>query len=171
MRGAHDRRGTAATQFPPEFPVLHSTADGLPARFLCEPSRKWTHWQGHLRFTHLPADGGYDSKANNCWLREDLGLESIIPPVTGWLSRHVTSRPDRRQLQPAFPYTIYGQRWKAETLISVSKRRFGGAITARRYRQQVKQTLLPGVTYNLDQAVKLGLSAHLRCHRLVKATA
>jgi len=86
-----------------------------------------------LPFTRLLADGGYDAEANHRWLREDLGIKSIIPPVTGRPSRGVTTRPYRRQLQLAFPRQVYGQRWKAETLISVVKRRFGGEVTARGY--------------------------------------
>jgi predicted 2-oxoglutarate/Fe(II)-dependent dioxygenase YbiX len=54
---------------------------------------------------------------------------------------------------------------------SVVKRRFGGAVTARRYWQQVKQTLRRGVTYNLYRAVQLGLSSHRSSHRLFKAAA
>jgi Transposase DDE domain/Transposase domain (DUF772) len=124
-----------------------------------------------LPFTRLLTDGGYDSEANHRWLREDLGIESIIPPVTGRPSRGMSTRPYRRQLQLAFPHKVYGQRWKVETLISVVKRRFGGAVTARRYWQQVKQTLLRGITYNLYRAVQLGLSVHRMSHRLFKAAA
>jgi hypothetical protein len=51
------------------------------------------------------------------------------------------------------------------------KRRFGGAVTARRYWQQVKQTLLRGMTYNLYRAVQLELSGHLMSPRLFKAAA
>jgi hypothetical protein len=80
-------------------------------------------------------------------------------------------RPYRRQLQLAFPRQAYGQRWKVETCISVVKRRFGGAVTARGYWQQVKQTLLRGITYNLYRAVQLGLSLHLRSHQLLRAAA
>lgn len=120
-------------------------------------------------FTRLLADSGYDSEANHHWLREDLGLESIILPITGRPSWGVTARPYRRQLQLAFPRKAYSQRWKVETFMSVVKRRFGGAVTARRYWQQVKQTLPRGVTYNLYRAVQLGLSGHLVSHRLSKA--
>jgi hypothetical protein len=63
------------------------------------------------------------------------------------------------------------QAWKVETFISVVKRRFGGAVTARGYWQQVKQTLLRGITYNLYRAVQLGLSVHRMSHRLFKAAA
>jgi hypothetical protein len=124
-----------------------------------------------LPFTRLLADGGYDSEANHRWLREDLGIESIIPPVAGRPARGLPRHPYRRQLQLAFPRTAYGQRWKVETFVSVVKRRFGGAVTARRYWQQVKQTLLRGVTYNLYRAVQLGLSPHRLPHRLFKAAA
>jgi hypothetical protein len=124
-----------------------------------------------LPFTRLLADGGYDSEANHRWWREDLGIESIIPPVTGRPSRGMTTRPYRRQGQLAFPRKVYGQRWKVETPISVVKRRFGGAVTARRYWQQVRQTLLRDIAYNLYRAVQLGLSVHRVSHRLFKAAA
>jgi hypothetical protein len=124
-----------------------------------------------LRLRRLLADGGYDSDANHRWWREDLGIESIIPPVAGRPARGLTRHPYRRRLQLAFPRNIYGQRWKAETFISVVKRRLGGAVTARRDWQQVKQPLRRGVTSNLYRAIRLGRSWHLRSHRLVKAAA
>jgi hypothetical protein len=122
-----------------------------------------------LRFTRLLADAGYDSEANHRWLREDLGIESIIPPVAGRPARGLTQRPYRRQLQLAFPRKAYGQRWEVETFISIVKRRFGGAVTARRYWQQVKQILLRGITYNVYRAVQRGLSSHRLSYRAFKA--
>jgi hypothetical protein len=130
-----------------------------------------TQTLARLPLTRLLADGGYDSEANHRWLREDLGIASIIPPVAGRPARGLARHPSRRQRQLAFPRKAYGQRWKVETLVSVVKRRFGGAVTARRYWQQVKQTLLRGVTYNLYRAVQLGLSEHRSYHRLFKAAA
>jgi hypothetical protein len=130
-----------------------------------------TQTLARLRFTRLLADGGYASEANHRWWREDLGIESIIPTITGRQARGLTRRPYRRQLQLAFPRQPYGQRWTVETFISVVKRRFGGAVTARGYWQQVKQSVLRGITYNLYRAVQLGLSLHLRPHRLLRAVA
>lgn len=124
-----------------------------------------------LRFTRLLAEAGYDSEANHRWLREDLGIESILPPVAGRPGHGLTRRPYRRQRQLAFPRKAYGQRWKVETFMSIVKRRCGGAVTARRYWQQIKQTLLRGVTYTLYRAVRLGLSEHLMSPRLGKAAA
>ena len=129
------------------------------------------HTLARRRFTRLLADGGDDAEATHRWWREDLGLERIMPPVTGRPSRGVTTRPYRRQWQRAFPRQADGQRCKVETCISVVTRRFGGAVTARRSWPQVKQTLLRGVTYNLHRAVQLGLSSPRLSHRLFKAAA
>jgi hypothetical protein len=134
------------------------------------PDHATLRWFGrHHVKPRLLADAGDDSEANHCWWREDLGIESIIPPIAGRPARGLTRRPYRRQLPLAFPCTAYGQRWKIETRISVVKRWFGGALTTRRYWQQVKQTLLRGVTYNLYRAVQLGLLIHLVSQRFVKA--
>jgi len=86
-----------------------------------------------LRLTRLLADGGSDSEAKYCWWREDLGLESIILPVTGRPARRVTSPRYCSQRQLAFPDTVYGEHWKAELLIIIVKRRFGGVVTVPRY--------------------------------------
>ena len=48
------------------------------------------------RFTSLLADGGDDLEGNHRWLREELGIASIIPSVTGRPLRSVTTRPYRR---------------------------------------------------------------------------
>lgn len=82
----------------------------------------WHKLLARLPFARLLADGGYDSEANHRWWREDLGIESIIPPVAGRPARGLTRHPYRRQLQLTFPRKAYGQRWKVETLISVVKR-------------------------------------------------
>jgi hypothetical protein len=58
-----------------------------------------TQTLARLRFTRLLADGGDDSEANHRWLREDLGIESIIPPIAGRPARGLTRRP----LSPSAP--------------------------------------------------------------------
>ena len=44
---------------------------------------------------------------------------------------------------------LYGQRWKAETLVSVVKRKWGEALSARIEVAQRIQALLRGLVYNL----------------------
>jgi len=129
------------------------------------------HTRARRRWTHLLADGADDAEANHRWRRADLGRERIMPPVTGRPSRGVTTRPYRRQRPLVCLRTVDGQRWTAEPLISVAKRRGGGAVTARRDWPQVKQTRWCGVTDDRYRAVQRGLSVHLRSHRLDKAAA
>jgi len=118
----------------------------------------------------LRADADYDSEPHHRWLREELGIESIIPATRGW---HRPARtPYRRRMQTHFPRRQYGQRWLAETVFSVVKRKFGDALTARRPWQQVKQAFLRGVVYDCYRAVQLGLSLLRWClHRILMAYA
>lgn len=119
-----------------------------------------------LPIRRLVADADYDSEAHHRWLREDCGIESIIPATRGRPGRP-TQQPYRRRMQRYFPHRPYGQRWMVETVYSVVKRKFGEALTTRRYWQQVKQAFLRGITYNLYRAVQLGLSWwHRMRHRV-----
>jgi hypothetical protein len=52
----------------------------------------------------------------------------------------------------------YRQRWKAETVMSVTKRKFGEALAARTPRMQDRQALLRGVIYNVHRLALLGLT-------------
>jgi hypothetical protein len=52
----------------------------------------------------------------------------------------------------------YRQRWKVETVMSVAKRRWGEALSARTDRTQHSQALLRGVVYNINRLVRLGSS-------------
>jgi hypothetical protein len=99
----------------------------------------------------------------------------MIPRPTTAGCRAARPWSDAAPLSPptvaGFSRQAYGQWWEVETFISVVNRRFGGVVTARLYWQQVKQTLLRGMTYDLYQAVQLGLSVHLQSLRLFKAAA
>ncbi len=110
-----------------------------------------------LPIHRLLADADYDSEAHHRWLREDCGIESIIPATRGRPGRP-TQQPYRRRMQRHFPRRRYGQRWMVETVYSVVKRKFGEALTARRWGQQGQQAFLRGISYNLYRAVQLGLS-------------
>ena len=118
----------------------------------------------------LLADADYDSEPHHRWLRDECGIESIIPATRGH-RQHLTGV-YRRRLQRYFPHRKYGQRWMAETVFSVVKRKFGDALTARRPWQQVKQAFLRGIVYDCYRAVQLGLSLVRWClHRILMAYA
>jgi hypothetical protein len=50
---------------------------------------------------------------------------------------------------------LYGQRWKTETLVSVVKRKWGEALSARSEAMQRIQALLRGLVYNLYRLATL----------------
>jgi hypothetical protein len=49
----------------------------------------------------------------------------------------------------------YGQRWKAETVMSVVKRKWGGALSARLEATQRAQALPRGLVYILERLTAL----------------
>ena len=120
-----------------------------------------------LPFTQLVADGGYDSEANHRFCREELQVESLIPAHNRRGSRAKTTYRRKMQRLLGLPGTErrgterarrdYGQRWKAETLMSVLKRKWGECLSARDAFMQQLQALLRGVVYNLHRLTVLGL--------------
>ena len=114
------------------------------------------------------ADAGYDSEANHVFCRERLGVGALIPAKT----RRYVSGPRgqyRAEMVAALgcatlgvagepgPRTTYGKRWLVETLMSVVKRKWGEAITARLPAMQEAQALLRGLVYNVYRLVVLGV--------------
>jgi hypothetical protein len=115
----------------------------------------------HVAVRRLLADADYDSEPTHRWLREEQGIESIIP-ATGCCPGRART-PYRRRMQRYFPRRKYGRRWIAETVASVLKRKFGEALTTRR-----EQALLRVLVYNLRRAVAVaGIFSRLWVHRLL----
>jgi hypothetical protein len=122
---------------------------------------------GVCPFKQLVADGGYDSEANHRFCREQLLVESLIPAHNRRGVRAKTIYRRRMQRLLGVPGTErrgterarrdYGQRWKAETLMSVVKRKWGECLSARDAAMQKLQALLRGVVYNLHRLTVLGL--------------
>ncbi|PGH59402.1 hypothetical protein CRT60_01215 [Azospirillum palustre] len=52
----------------------------------------------------------------------------------------------------------YRQRWRVATVMSVAKRRWGEALSARTDLTQRSQALLRGVVYNVSRLVLLGIA-------------
>ena len=115
-----------------------------------------------LPFERLVADAGYDSEANHRFCRERLGADSLIPAKKRRSVRVVATTPYRQEMvrrlgEPGDEGSrrAYRQRWKAETVMSVVKRRWGEALSARLDDTQRTQALLRGVVYNLNRLVRL----------------
>lgn len=117
-------------------------------------------------FNQVIADAGYDSEANHRFCRETLGVDSLIPAKRRRSVAILATTPYRQEMVrrlgdpgEASDRTAYRQRWKAETIMSVVKRRCGEALTARLEPTQRGQALLRGVAYNIQRLVRLGLAA------------
>ena len=114
------------------------------------------------------ADAGYDCEANHAYCRERLGVGSLIPAKT---RRFVAGprKPYRAEMVAALgcatlgvegqptELRTYRQRWLIETLMSVVKRKWGEALTARLPGMQEAQALLRGLVYNVYRLVSLGV--------------
>jgi hypothetical protein len=114
------------------------------------------------------ADAGYDCEANHAFCRERLGAHTLIPAKT---RRFVAGprRPYRAEMVRALgcatlgaegeaaPLRTYRQRWLVETLMSVVKRKWGEALSARLPAMQEAQALVRGLVYNLYRLVVLGV--------------
>lgn len=119
-----------------------------------------------MPFDQLVADAGYDSEANHRHCRRDLGADSLIPAKKRRSVRVVATTPLRREmlLRLGVPGVApdrvgYRQRWKAETVMSVVKRRCGEALTARLDETQRAQALLRGAAYNVQRLLRLDAPA------------
>jgi hypothetical protein len=118
-------------------------------------------------FVQLVADAGYDSEANHRFCRDELLVESLIPARNRRGTRARSPYRSKMQRLLGVPQTgrrgterarrDYRQRWKAETLMSVLKRKWGECLSARDAFMQQQQALLRGVVYNLHRLTVLGV--------------
>lgn len=99
------------------------------------------------------ADAGYDSEANHCIARQDLGVRSIIPPSVGRPTSKPPTTHHRRNMRNRFKRKadkeVYGQRWQVETVNSMIKRNLGSALRATTARGRSMELLLRVVTHNI----------------------
>ncbi len=102
----------------------------------------------------LVADAGYDSEKAHRLCREQLGIQSIMPPCLHGRRRfdggpRVMQGRYRRRLRGRFPRKAYGQRWQIETVFSMIKRRLGAALRSRSYHAHCREVALKVLTFNL----------------------
>ena len=109
-----------------------------------------------IRIDQLVADAGYDSAGNHSYLRDEHGINSIIPATAGRRTTKPASHPYRRLMQRLFkskPPKNYGQRWQVETVNSMIKRNFTSYLSGQTYWSQCRQMLLLAITHNLAIAM------------------
>ena len=104
---------------------------------------------GNIFFDPLLLDAGYDSEANHVFLRENIGVESVIPARVG---RPTDKRPRgkwRWLMATNFNAEDYGQRWQVESVMRMIKARQGESLTARSDAARRDELGLMAVTHNV----------------------
>ncbi len=96
-------------------------------------------------------DKGYDSEKIHTLIREEIKADSIIPVRKR--KRKKVGGKYRKQLYLSFDKIKYSKRNIAETTFSVTKRKFGETLRARKFRNQVKEIKFKLIVYNIDKKV------------------
>ena len=98
----------------------------------------------------VAADAGFDSEANHQLARDELGIQSLIPPLHGRPSEGEPTGRYRRQMKRHLHESRYGQRWQVETVNSMIKRLSGEVVNARTYWRRCRLLLLKTLTHNIS---------------------
>jgi Transposase DDE domain len=101
------------------------------------------------------ADKAYDSEDNHVLVRENLKGFSVIPSRYENVPIWKTKGRYRKEMKRGYNKTLYNQRNKDETIVSVIKRLFGEHITSRLIRMQNRELTLRCIAYNTHRFVKL----------------
>ena len=107
---------------------------------------------GRARIGTLLADADFDGE----WVCEHVrsyGIRTLIPPERGRPSDKPPAGKWRRRMKRRFDRAKYGQRWQAETVNSMIKRRLGSAPRARSYWSQCREIILRVITHNVMIAI------------------
>ena len=117
----------------------------LPVLLLCALA--------HVSIATLLADAGYDWERAHVVAREAWLVRSVVPAEGG----RPTEKPPTgryRRLMRRYRDSRYGQRWQAETVMSMIKRRLGACVAGRSDASRARDTMLKVITHNLMLIVR-----------------
>lgn len=100
-------------------------------------------------------DKGYDSEDNHILVREKLHAFSVIPTRYENVPIWRTHGRYRKQMKRGYSKTLYHQRNKDETIVSVIKRLFGEHISSRQVRTQNRELSFRCIAYNMHRLTNL----------------
>ena len=99
------------------------------------------------------ADAGYDSEANHCIARQDMGVRSIIALGIGRPTSKLPSGRWRRHMAKRFKRKAdqkqYSQRSQSETVHSMMKRNMSSALRSRTPERRKKEMMLRALVHNI----------------------
>ena len=101
------------------------------------------------------ADKGYDSEQNHVIVRDNIHAFSVIPARFEHIPIWKTYGKYRKQMKRGYSKTLYNQRNKNETIMSVIKRLFGECVTSRLIRTQNRELSFRCIAYNMYRLTNL----------------
>jgi hypothetical protein len=101
------------------------------------------------------ADKGYDSEQNHVIVRDNIHAFSVIPARFKHIPIWKTYGKYRKQMKRGYSKTLYNQRNKNETIMSVIKRLFGECVTSRLIRTQNRELSFRCIAYNMYRLTNL----------------
>jgi len=104
------------------------------------------------RFLVLLGDAGYDGEPHHRFLRRDLRVRGVMPPIRGRPRKDPRRPPTGRHraaLARHWPKRLYGQRAQVETDFSMLKRLLDSAVRSRRRYAIDREIILRVITINL----------------------
>jgi Transposase DDE domain len=103
---------------------------------------------GRASIGTILADAGYDTESNHRFARDGCQVRSVIPPLLGRPTDKLPSTPHRRTMKLYRDYR-YGQRWQAETVMSMIKRNLSGFVAARSDATRNAEVMLKVLVHNI----------------------
>ncbi|MGA2877287.1 MAG: transposase [Nitrososphaerales archaeon] len=100
-------------------------------------------------------DKGYDDEKNHEFLRDELHVDSIIPPRNGSVPVRRTKGKYRKQMKRGYSEKKYHQRSKDETIFSVIKRVMGDNVRSVRAKAQNNELRFRVIAYNANRIAHL----------------
>ena len=101
------------------------------------------------------ADKGYDSEQNHVIVRDNIHAFSVIPARFEHIPIWKTYGKYRKQMKRGYSKTLYNQRNKNETIMSVIKRLFGECVMSRLIRTQNRELSFRCIAYNMYRLTNL----------------
>jgi hypothetical protein len=156
--------------------ILSAVPGRGPATDLVQFGRAFSGAVRRARIDVLLADADFDAEWLHAAVRSH-GVRTIIPPTRGRPSDKPPAGRWRRVMRQRFVRLKpkYGQRWQAETVNSMIKRRLGSALRARLKANQFREIVLRAITHNVMivrlQVFYRARSSHLSSTPCRRATA
>lgn len=130
--------------------ILSAVPGRGPATDLVQFGKAWSRAARRARTDVLLADADFDAERLHRAVRSH-GVRTVIPPTRGRPSDKPPAGRWRRVMRQRFGQLkkAYGQRWQAETVNSMVKRRLGSALRARVEANQSREIILRAITHNV----------------------